>query len=648
MSSQTFFSNAQDFTILGGGFNNVLGNQHNHYHQITRRGRKKRTEFDDYRNLTRGDICKLQTICQVGGGGVKGCQCEDCEWRQRVIKTICTAKLSGVEGEFTVVSYSGREGRKAFEEEFRTLSRQLFSEVAQVYAIHDGTIPSMVLWHGLLPLAHFIGSVGRLGHWYLSYLHKQWGCHETELWMDLSRGMVCRGPQGPRSHLFPWHWNLGEVPPTAELLREDVLVRFLASCKSKDINDAVMDAMYFVRNDEGIPERVDQPTIFSTRTKTPIAVANNVWESGRDHLVDRTCLENGMTRFRVDGDGEVWLRLNRDVGKAWLSQAGRVFHAQGVLSEDDREGFKLVYRDAWLEGNIDRSPSKCRQRRQQPVYLFVYPPPSDLLYENTSPFHHWSFYEDGPSQLSPETCHDLGLPVDLDFRDWGYKSFSWSIDRYKSLHHYQLLRGFDPTTTDFARHLGYHHVFQPQNDDDRFEDVCEGQTYLEGYTDLDRSVVGIDPEYRSTMQEPEENSIFSAGLSIDNLSPEYSTELDRNAANGQRWIVDTRSGLGTTGTQGYLDQAFRRNSNEYRRGSSYSEVEMLDTSDHLSSRISQHTTVTSSNGYELYPTVQPTMVPSTLPEDLEEVIDDCDSPLTSVDDPDVEELCAFFERLKIA
>ncbi|KAL0058442.1 hypothetical protein AAF712_014886 [Marasmius tenuissimus] len=150
------------------------------------------------------------------------------------------------------------------------------------------------------------------------------------------------------------------------------------------------------------------------------------------------------------------------------------------------------------------------------------------------------------------------------------------------------------------------------------------------------------------MQGPEENSNVGTGFSINSLSPEYRAESNRNAANGQRWIVDTGSGLRTTDTQGYLDQAFRRNSDEYRRGSSYSGVEMLDTSDHLSSRISQHTTVTSSNGYGLYPTVQPTMVPSTLPEDLEEVVDDCDSPLTSADDPDVEELCALFERLTIA
>ncbi|KAJ8089554.1 hypothetical protein PM082_014810 [Marasmius tenuissimus] len=448
-------------------------------------------------------------------------------------------------------------------------------------------------------------------------------------------------------------WVLGtkDVPSTSSLVQEETFLQFLATLKSKEADDAFVRSIGDGYDDKGVPELVDRPTVFSTLTKTPIAFANNVWRSLEKNLVDRTCLENGWTRFRFDGDGEIWLWLNQsDVGKAWLSQACSVFLARGVSMEDDQEDFSLVNPSGWLGSNIDPSPSRCQQRRQQPIYLFLHPPPSDLLDGNTSVLHHWSFHEDSQPQLSPETCHDLGLPIDLYFQTWGSRSCSWSTDHYKSLHRYQLLRGFDPTTTDFARHLGHRYVFQTQNNDNRFEEVFQGQTSacLEGYTDLNRSVVGIDPEYRSTAQGPEENSIFGTGINTNDSSPGCTTESSPNAVSGQHWMADTRYRLGATGTQGYLDQAFRRNSDEYRRGSSYSGVEMLDTSDHLSPRISQHTTVTSSNGYELYPTVRPTMVPSTLPEDLEELVNDCDSPLTSVDDPDVEELCALFERLTIA
>ncbi|KAJ8089540.1 hypothetical protein PM082_014796 [Marasmius tenuissimus] len=645
--SQSFFYNAQGTSITRGQFNSVLGDQHIHHHPVTRRERKKRTIFDDYENVKRGHICRLRDICQVlGRCDVHYRWGEECQCPREVVKTVCTAKLIGVGGEFTAVSYSGRNARRAFREEFRQLSGQQSSELAQIYAFDDGTVPSMVLWHDLIPLANFASKLSWMGRAFLCSLHMQWDCDLTELWMDPRRGMICRGPEGPPPNMLH-HQVLGieGLPSTSNLIQEETFLQFLASLKSKEADDAFVRSIGDGYDDKGVPELVDRPTVFSDLTKTPIAVANNVWGSLEDNLVEWTYLENGWTRFRLDGDEWLALEWNWGVEEAWLSQAWSVFHARGVSLEDDREGFKLVYRRAWLYGNIDPSPSKCRQQRQHPVFLFVYPPPPDLFGGNTSSLHHWSFYEDGHSQLSPETCCNLGLPVDVRFRNWDSKSYSWSTDHYKTLHHYQLLRGFDPTTTDFARHLGYHHVFQPQNDDDRFEDVCEGQTYLEGYTDLDRSVVGIDPEYRSTMQGSEENSIFGPGISIDNLSPEYSAELNRNAANGQRWIVDKGSGLGTTDTQGYLDQAFRDNSDEYSRGNSYSGVEM---GDHLNPRISQHTTVTASNGYESFPTIRPAMVPSTMSEGLEEALDDCDSPLTSTNDPDVEELCALFEWLTIA
>ncbi|KAJ8089528.1 hypothetical protein PM082_014784 [Marasmius tenuissimus] len=87
------------------------------------------------------------------------------------------------------ISASGRDARKVFEEEFQNLSRQLFSEVAQVYAIDKGTIPSMVFWHGLVPLVQVLSNVGYLGQTYLERLHRQWKCTYAEMWMDPARGV---------------------------------------------------------------------------------------------------------------------------------------------------------------------------------------------------------------------------------------------------------------------------------------------------------------------------------------------------------------------------------------------------------------------------------------------------------------------------
>ncbi|KAK1233992.1 hypothetical protein PQX77_002803 [Marasmius sp. AFHP31] len=140
----TFFPNAQDFSIDGGTFSIIHGNQNNYYrqqisqasetstssssltkalgpltqptsssttttavqingnqiNQVINWEEKAHTEFDDFRNIKRGDIYRIRNICQ----------------------------LIGVEGEFTTVTYSGRDARKVFEREFLKLSRMQYVE----------------------------------------------------------------------------------------------------------------------------------------------------------------------------------------------------------------------------------------------------------------------------------------------------------------------------------------------------------------------------------------------------------------------------------------------------------------------------------------------------------------------------------------
>ncbi|KAL0060722.1 hypothetical protein AAF712_012502 [Marasmius tenuissimus] len=127
---------------------------------------------------------------------------------------------------------------------------------------------------------------------------------------------------------------------------------------------------------------------------------------------------------------------------------------------------------------IDQIPSKYQRRRQQPIYLFVRPPPLNLPKSYIS-LHFWSLHEDGQSQLSDESCDDFGLFTKPLYFTYDFHSFSWSTAHYKRLHEYQLSRGFDPKTINFARYLGYdHHIFQLTNDSDRFEDVLEGALTL--------------------------------------------------------------------------------------------------------------------------------------------------------------------------
>ncbi|KAK1221655.1 hypothetical protein PQX77_015538 [Marasmius sp. AFHP31] len=205
-----------------------------------------------------------------------------------------------------------------------------------------------------------------------------------------------------------------------------------------------------------------------------------------------------MSRFRLEEDGSrLSLWLNGNAGQAWLSQSSNIFQSCGISLDDDLSVYKVVYSHTTLEGYLDKSPSKSQRRRQQPIYLFICPPPPDLFIGKTS--HFWSFHKDGQPRLSPKSCLDFGLPIKLQLQYPYIKS--WKINNYKLIHQYQLLRGFDPTTTDFAQHVGYGHIFQPIHHSNRFMEVSqEHSDSSECLSDMMDEKLAEDPTYMTNNQ----------------------------------------------------------------------------------------------------------------------------------------------------
>ncbi|KAF9262468.1 hypothetical protein L218DRAFT_834989, partial [Marasmius fiardii PR-910] len=82
-----------------------------------------------------------------------------------------------------------------------------------------------------------------------------------------------------------------------------------------------------------------------------------------------------------------------------------------------------------------------------PIYLFLEPSPS-----LATQFYFWSHSPSGGDPLSLDLCKYLGLPFKL-FLASEQLQFSWPSKVYRALHDYQVRRGFDPKTTEFARSL---------------------------------------------------------------------------------------------------------------------------------------------------------------------------------------------------
>ncbi|KAK1216169.1 hypothetical protein PQX77_021222 [Marasmius sp. AFHP31] len=502
MSSQ-FFPNAQNTQITGGNFNHINGDQIN-YTTLVQAERKELTVLDEYYYVKRGAIYKLKE-----NGRYLWEEGEKWSWRTRrqarADRISYAVEIVDRPGRvFTLVEYSGPEAKQAFENDFAMLITELTLNGPQVYGYNLSAAPSILMYNELVPAAQV--NAGVVGRMYLNSIHSQLRCRDGELWLDPARGVFCRGLPGPTLQLTVREFRSEELPLTAELIQEDTLLRFLAGLKSKHIDDVVVSGVASSGVLTDVPERVLRPTVISTLTNAPIAVTNNTWTSLANSLSDQKVLGNGLTRFTLAGGGILWLKWNRDARGAWMAQAWSVFGARGISMEEDLSVYHLALPCAVLYGDLPYS--EARRQSQQLIFLFVRPPPFDLDYGRSSCVHFWSFDEDGQSPLSSNLCEDFGLPTTFSIPHFS-ESCSWSNDAYNSLRQYQLLRGFVPSTTDFARSLGVEqNIFHPLRDSNRFAQVNQEPPLKDGASRLAAHISA--PEDPMTTQPAQKSSESTA------------------------------------------------------------------------------------------------------------------------------------------
>ncbi|KAK7056665.1 hypothetical protein VNI00_002382 [Paramarasmius palmivorus] len=74
--------------------------------------------------------------------------------------------------------------------------------------------------------------------------------------------------------------------------------------------------------------------------------------------------------------------------------------------------------------------------------------------DGTTPAYFWSFDETGQTCLSEDECEEWGIP-EIKPKCIEPLLLRWPAEVYQALHDWQVVQGFDPTTADFARHLGF-------------------------------------------------------------------------------------------------------------------------------------------------------------------------------------------------
>ncbi|KAK1219693.1 hypothetical protein PQX77_017588 [Marasmius sp. AFHP31] len=158
----------------------------------------------------------------------------------------------------------------------------------------------------------------------------------------------------------------------------------------------------------------------------------------------------------------------------WLSQAGWMFSRSGI-SRRDWESCSLYLSSHspsfGIITGIELQLTTVDQRRpfeledfdedfDPPCYLFVRPPPKSsdgapdietwLRGEN---LYHYSYDPEGGSAITEQECILLGLPSLISSFQMEY--VHWDIEAYDFMEKWQRAKGFDYSTIDYAKSLGF-------------------------------------------------------------------------------------------------------------------------------------------------------------------------------------------------
>uniref|UniRef100_A0A0W0FFL9 Uncharacterized protein n=1 Tax=Moniliophthora roreri TaxID=221103 RepID=A0A0W0FFL9_MONRR len=471
------------------------------------------TKYDEFQKVTLGSMFMMKSLgfrklpkwdWEQQNGELVGQQ------RSSVQRTIYTTKIAGQQSKFTAIIYYGNDAQDSWEKDFQQFSH---THNPQLFGINQSAIPALIFHDELIPCAQFFTG----SFWmnvYIQYLAKNMGCQLYQLWMNTTSGVLFSGPDGPD---FPLSYSNPVksivVPATIDMLKDDVSFRFFSKFGSHMDNDILSCALcsykfasLFLQMAQDQSKDADHPdwslvmphylhglsqnhpnhplmnvigglqfnTVYSPSLETAVRrpqEAGSLWWK-MDGLVDRTELNGGLTCFKLDPvqrrhiflEAEYnWSRFHRE----WLSQSSWVFNALDVT--EGKEKFFIVLLPKLSLQSTQHPPAiptlcnaehPVEETPPAPIYLFLHPLPtmiSELVSWTERPCYFWSFDETGQSQMSEEECEQWGLPV-LTF-NIGHPSqvqlFSWPTHVYIALQDWQGARGFDPTTSDWARSMGY-------------------------------------------------------------------------------------------------------------------------------------------------------------------------------------------------
>ncbi|KAK7021734.1 hypothetical protein VNI00_017311 [Paramarasmius palmivorus] len=503
--------NASQVIVTGPAINNVSRDQVNFTaRDVYFSPPAEPTEYDEFERLKTGEIHLLEEIhCDdilVCGHWSWNCRCDAPRTVQRKIYSVGLAKH---QPKFTAIEYEGQEAREVWEKDFRRFSQNRSPNAWQLYGLNQSNVPFLIFHDELVPIGHFYKH-SFWGDIFVWWLRLEMRCYVSEIWLNM-RGTLIKGPPGP-DFSVPGAGTPDKItiPSSAKMLQDDISFHFFQQFPSRTMDCLIVESArrHYSRSPlkcllhegalnippENTPETLDGLRIDTVYSPSLGAVAR-CWDGGalwemerRKGLMDKTVFDDGLIRFKLDGP-DVNARFEFDwqrIRKSWLSQSSRIMDACRRSGTEEQCG--IIDSPDDIDLTLKSTRHLVRQRllpfeTPPPIYLFIYPLPmtmSGIKSWGINRTHFWSLDKNGRSEMTEEECRRWGVPeldTDVDFGE--LYVFTWPSYVYAAIHNWQVARGFDPTTTNFAWSLGYPEcdiLIDNETTGSRFEEVHENSS----------------------------------------------------------------------------------------------------------------------------------------------------------------------------
>ncbi|KAK1227725.1 hypothetical protein PQX77_009276 [Marasmius sp. AFHP31] len=456
-------SNSPRISVSGGtlSFNVVHGNQSNSRtrspqdrHRFPPGEEWKEELYREYERMPTGRIKLVNTIFETGvarrtyegSRSMSLIEGSDTSRAKRILHLACTASETWESPPFLLVKYTGRDARRAFKMDALQFSQLRDPLFPQLRGFSDSEIPIIIFHDLLIPAAHAIQH-DQNSPAILCYLRLQGETAFSNLAYN-------------NSALFDY-------------LVQNATSDFVLSALSQQymwINPDEMDCCQHIPR---VRSRFHQQLVakFPETTWTFTFHCVSFESKPAKTLVDGRTRLTISNRYIEHGSLDFHFRQDQtpcNYDEAWLCQAIHVFHVLDIPREE-WESFTLLpyYGLIWFSLTPSvrgQSRQDCDYRFDPPYYLFILPPPqlpdkapdvASWIQAPAESSYYWSADPDGKSRMSKAHYMALGLPCFDKSISRSIGPRVWKAEIYDLVRQWQEAKGYDPTTTDFVRSMGY-------------------------------------------------------------------------------------------------------------------------------------------------------------------------------------------------